>query len=271
MIVIYNLNKATTIKVAKFVSTITVAFLLMLGLYFYFTATLVDAADDFLQSLSGKTAEEKMTYLSEDFKSQINNKASFAKHIDLLSLNTYLSAEWGSRSIKSNRGSLAGVIKTKYEVLPATLSFVKEGDQWRVYSLQIRSEQSQEKNESRELPDERAQLLIARQTLLIFMESVKQKSMQALYDNSAAIWRKHTSVSELNNAFAKFYNEDIDLLRQVGETQPVFEHKAKLDSEGFMLIAGHYKLNNQLLIFKQRYIYEGLAWGLVGLDIKLNK
>jgi hypothetical protein len=38
-----------------------------------------------------------------------------------------------------------------------------------------------------------------------------------------------------------------------------------------MLIAGFYDLDAQKLSFEQRYIYEGLGWKLVGLDVRLTR
>ncbi len=270
MLIIYRLNKKTAVKVGKFVAAIVATMILMFSLYFYFTAALVSRADEFFQSIKNRSAEQSMAYLSADFKKQVPPDI-FKQYIETTDLVEYKSSSWTSRSIKSNRGSLAGIVKTKYASLPATITFVKEQEQWKIYSLQIRSQESQDNKENRELPKEQEQLLLSNNTIKIFIESVKQKSMQHLYETSAAIWQKHVNVSELDTAFASFYKEEPSLLEQVTRRQPVFEHRAKLDDEGFMLIAGHYQLDEQLLSFKQRYIYEALGWSLVGLDIKLIK
>jgi len=268
VLIIYRLHKKTAIKVSKFISAIIAVMVLMFSLYFYFTASLVTRADEFFLSVKNKSTEESMAYLSADFKHRVRPVA-FEQYTKAAGLVEYKSASWSSRSIKSNRGSLVGIVETQYASLPMTITFVKEQDEWKIYSLQLRSEQSQINKENRALPEEQDQLLISNNTMETFIASVKQESMQQLYESSAFIWQKHISVGELDKAFSRFYKEPIDLLEQVSITQPIFEHAAKLDDEGFMLIVGYYPLANQLLSFKQRYIYEGINWGLVGLDVKL--
>lgn len=269
MFIIYRLHKKTAVKTSKFIAAIVAVMLLMFCLYFYFTASLVARADEFFQSLKHTPIEESMAYLSADFTHQVSSK-TFEEYIKAAGLMEYQSARWLSRSIKSNRGSLVGIVETQYTSLPMTITFVKEPEGWKIYSLQLRSEQSQINKENRELPKEQDQLLMSNNTIEVFIASVKQKSMQQLYESSAFIWQKHVSVDELDSAFSRFYKEPLGLLEQVSVTQPIFEHTAKLDNEGFMIIAGYYRLGNQLLSFKQRYIYEGISWGLVGLDIKLS-
>lgn len=264
-----TMNKKNKVKAATFFCGLLCILGFMLAAYFYFTAVLVNTADDFLRSLDSKTADAKTLHLSSDFKLHIASE-SFAKYINENGLDTYLSASWDSRSIKRKRGSLVGVIQTRDKLLPATISLVNEDSQWKIYSLQLRSEQSQQNEDIRELPDQQTQLLLAKAVSSVFITSLQQKNMQPLYDSAAAIWQNNTTVKTLDEAFGHFYLEDITLLSQVNNKQPIFEHIAKLDDEGFMLMAGFYELEKQKLSFEQRYIYEGLGWRLVGLDIRLS-
>ena len=241
----------------------------MLAAYFHFTAVLVNTADDFLKSLAGKATNTPSIYLSDDFKRHIT-EASLSEYIDAAGLDSYVAAQWSSRSIKNNRGSLVGVISTNDRVLPATISLVQEDEQWKIYSLQIRSQQSQQNEEIRELPDQPTQLLLAKATLSAFVTSVQQRTMQPLFSGAAAIWQNTTTINKLDTAFERFYAEDTRLLSEINNQQPIFEHVAKLDDEGFMLMAGFYTLEAQKLNFEQRYIYEGLGWKLVGLDLRFG-
>jgi hypothetical protein len=262
--------KNKNIKAAIFFGALVSILSFMLAGYFYFTAALVNTADNFLRSLEGKAADSPTMYLSDDFKHHVTTSL-FSEYINENGLNNYVSANWGSRSLKSNRGSLVGVIQTKDKLLPATISLVKEGEQWKIYSFQIRSEQSQQNEETRQLPDQQTQLLLATDIMAIFIKSLEQKSMQLLYESAAAIWQNNTTVNTLDKAFERFYSENILMFNQVNNKQPIFEHVAKLDGDGFMLMAGFYEIEGQTLSFEQRYIYEGLAWKLVGLDVRLNK
>lgn len=265
-----TMNKRNKVKAAVFFCGLLCILGFMLAAYFYYTSVLVNTADDFLRSLNSKSADARTLHLSSDFKSHIASE-SFANYIDENGLDTYQSATWDSRSIKSKRGSLVGVIQTKGKLLPATISLVNEDAQWKIYSLQIRSEQSQQNEDIRDLPDQQTQLLLAKGVSSVFITSLQQKNMQALYDSAAAIWQKNITVNKLDEAFEHFYSEDITLLNQVNNKQPIFEHAAKLDNEGFLLMTGFYELGKQRLSFEQRYIYEGLAWRLVGLDVSLSK
>ena len=265
-----TMNKRNKVKAAIFFCGLLCILGFMLAAYFYYTSVLVNTADDFLRSLDSKSADASTLHLSSDFKSHIASE-SFANYIDANGLDTYQSATWDSRSIKSKRGSLVGVIQTKDKLLPATISLVNEDAQWKIYSLQIRSEQSQQNEDIRDLPDQQTQLLLAKGVSSVFITSLQQKDMQPLYDSAAAIWQQNTTVNTLDEAFEHFYLEDITLLNQVNNKQPIFEHTAKLDNEGFLLMAGFYELGKQRLSFEQRYIYEGLGWRLVGLDVSLSK
>lgn len=264
-----TMNKKNKVKAATFFCGLLCILGFMLAAYFYYTAVLVNTADDFLRSLESKTADAKTLHLSSDFKLH-NDSESFTKYINENGLNTYLSASWDSRSIKRKRGSLVGVIQTRDKFLPATISLVNEDAQWKIYSLQLRSEQSHQNEDIRELPDQQTQLLLAKAVSSVFITSLQQKNMQPLYDSAAAIWQNNTTVKTLDEAFGNFYLEDIALLSQVNNKRPIFEHIAKLDDEGFMLMAGYYELEKQKLSFEQHYIYEGLGWRLVGLDIRLS-
>jgi hypothetical protein len=264
------MKKISKLKVTIFIGVLVSILSFMLAGYFYFTAALVNTTDNFLQSLKNKSTDATTMYLSSDFRRHVTTSL-FSEFINENELDSYVSASWDSRSLEGSRGSLVGVIQTNDKLLPATISLVKEDDGWKIYSLQIRDEQSHKNEETRQLPDQQTQLLLATDIMAIFTASLEQKSMQLLYESAAAIWQNNTSVNTLDEAFNRFYTENILMLNQINNKKPIFDHAAKLDDDGFMLMAGFYELEDQTLRFKQRYIYEGLAWKLVGLDVRLNK
>jgi hypothetical protein len=53
--------------------------------------------------------------------------------------------------------------------------------------------------------------------------------------------------------------------------KPVFNHPAKIDSDGVLIVQGYYPTTPHRIIFKLKYLEEESEWKLVGVDVNLKE
>ncbi|EOX1298574.1 hypothetical protein ACPD1E_003680 [Vibrio cholerae] len=256
-------------KVVKVFLGLAGVFILAIVAVFFFTADMVKSADGFFVAVKNKDMGKAATYLSDDFQAS-TSQSDLELYLEKNFIHKFKEANWESRSINGNRGSLIGSITTESGgVVPITLSFVKGENGWQIYSIQKPSSGIQEESSPAEMPSEQEQVQLASKSMQIFAESVNEKSMVKFYSHFSNLWQQQSSIEQIDEAFSDFYDIGVDLT-VLGNYTPQFKVKPSIDENGALTITGFYPTKPDQVHFEQNYIYEGLGWKLMGFSVRIQ-
>lgn len=235
----------------------------------FMTSGMSDTAEKFFAAVKSDNYDEAYSLLSEDFK---NNTTiiQLKSYLDKNALNKFKETSWESRSVNGGRGELTGSITTESGgVVPISLGFVKGENDWKIYSIKKPPSGIQEETESVQLPSEKEQILLVSDAMHIFAVSVKEKSMSKMYNHVSNLWQKQFSVEKFDETFNSFYQFG-DALMLLDQHSPQFSEKAAINEDGVLILKGLYPTKPNQLYFEHKYIYEGLGWKLMGLNVNIK-
>lgn len=256
-------------KLLKIVLGLVGVIALALAAVFYFTADMVTVADEFFKAVKSNNMDKAYAYLSDDFKAATSRDA-LKDFLSKSGLMGFKDASWGQRSISGSRGELTGSVNTQSGgVIPIKISFVKGESGWKIYYIEKPSAGVQDNAASQQLPSEAQMVKLVAETMHTFALAVNEKSMAKVHEFSSGIMQRQFSVQKLDEVFASFYRLDSDL-RVLDNYSPAFDEKPRITENGVLVIKGHYPTKPSQVFFEFKYIYEGLGWKLVALNVEIK-
>ncbi len=235
----------------------------------FMTSGMSDTADKFFESVKSDNYDEAYSLLSEDFKNN-TSKSQLKEYLTKNALTHFKKASWESRSTNGGRGELTGSIITESGGgVPVSLSFIKGENDWKIYSIRKPTSGIQEETETAQIPSEKDQVKLVNESMHLFAVSVKEKNMSKMFDHVSNLWQKQISVIEFDEIFGSFYQFG-DALMILDQHSPQFSEKGSINEEGVLLLKGLYPTKPSQLYFEQKYIYEGLGWKLIGLNVNIK-
>ncbi|MDR3402112.1 MAG: hypothetical protein P4L99_06395 [Chthoniobacter sp.] len=244
------------------------------------------AAQQFFEQIAAGQAEA--AYHSAAFGFQAQRSAIvFATAAKDMGLTDYVGAQWDKPERDGNTTTIRVKIQTKSGTpIPLIVTLVKQSGDWRVFSL--RSPPSQETGISenrfslvgkapsfadavtKPMPPENEIRQLVRENLLHFNEAIASKSFDAFYDSVSAHWQEQLTKGQLQRAFQPFIDRNISIAN-IANATPVFDEPPAVNSEGLLVVTGHYDTQPYRVQFAMRFFYELPAWKLFGLDVNLVK
>lgn len=253
-------------KWLKILLGIVAAFVLAIVAVFYFTSGMVDTADAFFNAVKQKDIAKAHSYLAEDFKASTDEKA-LSDFLSKGAILNFKESSWSNREISGGRGELNGSITTDTGgVVPIKMMFVKENDAWKIYAIQKPTAGLQSEDTTLSVPEKSNQVLLVKQSMHDFIVSVEKKNMEHFRGTVSQLWQKQVSVEQLNQAFKSIIDSGANW-SVLESFEPKLSSDAKVDENGVLQLAGLYETKPNVH-FKQKYIYEGLAWKLIGFNIQ---
>jgi len=107
---------------------------------------------------------------------------------------------------------------------------------------------------------------LADRTMRVFMSSVRDKSMQALWDHISPRFREKFSVAQLDEVFKGFYGMTITGDPLLGKS-PIFADTPIIDANSNLVVDGFYTTSPSRIGFHLVYAIEGRTWKLVGINV----
>ena len=255
-------------KFLKVVLVIVVIVVLGLAAVFYFSAGMVKVADDFFNAVKSRDISKAYSYLSDDFKANTSQEA-LSDFLSKSGLTAFKTASWQDRSISGGRGELTGSINTESGgAVPIKLRFVKGESGWKIYSIE-KPQAGIQDQKAWQFPAEGDQVKLVAETMHLFALCVNEESMAKFHAHASSLMQKQYTPQKLDEAFAPFYKIGMDLTL-LDNLSPIFDEKPSLNEEGVLLIKGHYATKPSQVFFEQKYIYEGLGWKVLGLNVQIK-
>lgn len=256
-------------KWLKIIIGIVVVIVLAVVAVFYFTAGMEDTADAFFQAIKKQDIAAARGYLSEDFKAS-TDEASLKEFLSKGALLKFKKASWSNRQISGGRGELNGeVITDTGGVVPLKLLFVKENNAWKIYSIQKPTAGLQTVQTSPTIPAKADQVALVKRSMHDFAVSVNNKSMEHFRSTVSQLWQKQFTVDKFNEAFGKVYDFGVDFTILDG-FEPIVEPVSQLGENGELILKGYFPTKPNQVHFEQKYIYEGIAWKLLGFKFNIT-
>jgi hypothetical protein len=107
---------------------------------------------------------------------------------------------------------------------------------------------------------------LADNSMRIFMASVREKSMQGLWDHISYRFRQKFSVAQLDGVFKDFYGLQITGDPLAGKS-PIFTAGPVINDDGNLIVDGYYATTPWRVSFHLVFAMEGRTWKLVGINV----
>lgn len=233
---------------------------------FYFTAGMVETADAFFNAVKQKNMAQARTYLSQDFKASTDERA-LTEFLSQGSLLNFKEASWTNRQVSAGRGELEGTISTESGgSVPLKMMLVQENDAWKIYAIQKPTAGLQSQTAAHTTPGKGDQIALIKRSMHDFIVSVGQKDMEHFRGTISQLWQQQFTTAQLNQAFKSVIDSGANWSVLEG-FEPILAAEGSLDGNGVLLLTGHYATDPNVA-FEQKYIYEGVAWKLIGFSIQ---
>jgi hypothetical protein len=246
---------------------VLVVFAGLFALVWRLTAALADTADHFFLALSAGDLDKARGYLAEDFRAA-TSEADLRNFVERSALMNYESASWTSRRIENASGWLAGNIKTASGgSIPMEISLVHENGGWKILSLR-KPEAGILSQEGLQPPAAAEQLRITRDATAKLADAITRRDFNEFHGAISALWRKQVTVAQLVEAFRSFTDQQADLSMLKGMDARI--QSAAFGDDGAFEIAGSYPTKPNTVVFRYRYVYEGVDWKLIGVNLEMK-
>jgi hypothetical protein len=246
-------------KLLKILVGIGVVVVLGIVAVFYFTADLTRTADRFFAAVKNRDYPGAYQYLSEDFRAS-TPQSELVPFLEKSALLGFKQASWTRRSISNGRGELEGSVTTETGgVVPIKLGFVQENGRWLIYSLQ-------KPTAGLGGAEQAARVALVAESMNTLADSIKAKDISPFYRHISHMWQQQTTPQNLAAAFKPFLEREVDLA-QLDGVSPTFDGAPTVDEDGLLLLKGHYAARPADVAFEFKYVYEGVAWKLLGAHV----
>lgn len=250
-------------------------------LVFRLTKPVVDEGERFLAALGGGSPAAAYGMASASLRAS-QSAEDFERTVKAFGLEGYRSANWSNRKIQNDRGTLEGTVVTKAGgSVPLELELIKEGGGWKVLAIRgpqagaathpaIDTETTPAAAPPLAAPGPEVAKPLALATLLAFNQAVQSKSFDSFHANISGAWQRQITAAKLLEIFRPFIDAGIDI-EPIRDLEPVFASPPALDEDGVLVIEGHYPTTPNKVYFKLKYLAEGGAWKLLGINVNVNE
>lgn len=118
------------------------------------------------------------------------------------------------------------------------------------------------------LPKNKELKALAFDSLFAFNKAVQEKSFAHFHEERlSSLFRKQFPLEKFTVAFQVFIDKGYDI-SNIAKSEPVFDIPPAIDSDGLLVLQGHYPTRPNKVTFKLTYVYESSAWKLLGINVQ---
>lgn len=118
------------------------------------------------------------------------------------------------------------------------------------------------------LPKDKELKALAFDSLFAFNKAVQEKSFAKFHqERLSPQFRKQFPLEKFTAAFQVFIDKGYDI-SNIAKSEPVFDIPPAIDSDGLLVLKGHYDTRPNKVTFKLTYVYEASAWKLLGINVQ---
>lgn len=118
------------------------------------------------------------------------------------------------------------------------------------------------------LPQDKELKALVFDSLFAFNRAVQEKSFVKFHEERLSPeFRKQFPLDKFTAAFQVFIDKGYDI-SNIAKSEPIFDVTPAIDSDGLLLLKGHYPTRPNKVTFKLTYTYESSAWKLMGINVQ---
>jgi hypothetical protein len=122
--------------------------------------------------------------------------------------------------------------------------------------------------ETPKLPKDKALKALVFDSLFAFNKAVQEKSFAQFHEERlSSEFRQQFPIEKFTATFQAFIDKGYDI-SNIAKSEPVFDIPPTIDSDGLLVLKGHYPTRPNKVTFKLTYVYEGSAWKLLGINVQ---
>lgn len=241
------------------------------------------SADEFFLKIGESRLQEAYNNTTFSFQAQSSFKNFQAIARDLGLTAGTVACNWTQEETKGADVKLSGDIMTASGTTVAiSVTFIQERGAWRVYSLLTPNGGKKEEDRfsllgkgdaftrsvNLEMPNKQRIQEIVERSLILFGNAIKTHDFHEFYTKVSLTWQKQLTEKQLKTAFQPFIDAKVDI--NIKDYTPVFDTPPEINSEGLLVLVGHYDTKPYVTTFRLRLTYEFPQWKLYGLEVQLK-
>ena len=122
--------------------------------------------------------------------------------------------------------------------------------------------------ETSKLPQDKELKTLVFDSLFAFNKAVQAKNFAQFHQEQlSSQFQKQVPLDKFTAAFQVFIDKGYDI-SNIAKSEPIFDVPPAIDSDGLLVLKGHYPTQPNRVTFDLTYIYESPAWKLLGLNVK---
>jgi hypothetical protein len=122
--------------------------------------------------------------------------------------------------------------------------------------------------ETSKLPKDKELKTLVFDSLSAFNKAVQEKNFTQFHQEQLSPeFQKQVPLEKFTAAFQAFIDKGYDI-SNIAKSEPVFDVPPAIDSDGLLVLKGHYPTQPNRVTFDLTYIYKSPAWKLLGLNVK---
>ena len=118
------------------------------------------------------------------------------------------------------------------------------------------------------IPSESVQVALVSETIDIFLEAVKARSMRAIHEHASVNLKREFSIEKLNEAFAQFFAIPVSG-KPIAGLSPIFTQVATPAGPNAFKVAGYFATTPSNVSFDVTYVREGSGWKWIALNVRV--
>lgn len=242
------------------------------------------AVQVFVQQVAQGQTDAAYQSAAFGFQAQ-RNAGDFAKAAQDMGLVGSVKADWQEPELDGRNATVKLTVTTRAgQAVPLVISLLDEGGAWRVFSLRtppnpqtglvdnrfslVGTTPSLTEGVARPVPPEDEIRALVRDNLILFNEAIAQKSFDAFYDSVSRKWQDQLTKGQLQRAFQPFIDRNVNI-GLIADSVAVLTPAPQVNSDGLLLVAGHYPTQPYHVQFLLKFYYELPSWKLFGVDVNL--
>lgn len=116
-------------------------------------------------------------------------------------------------------------------------------------------------------PDKELKALVF-DSLFAFNKAVQEKNFARFHEERLSPqFRKQFPLEKFTAIFQAFIDKGYDI-SNIAKSEPVFDTPPAIDSDGLLVLKGHYPTKPNKVTFKLTYVYESSAWKILGINVQ---
>ena len=122
--------------------------------------------------------------------------------------------------------------------------------------------------ETSKLPKDKELKTLVFDSLFAFNKAVQAKNFAQFHQEQlSSEFQKQVPLDKFTTAFQVFIDKGYDI-SNIAKSEPVFDTPPAIDSDGLLVLKGHYPTQPNKVTFNLTYVYESPAWKLLGLNVQ---